>query len=69
METMKKRALVLAAVALLLFLGGLYFWGPSSVPSGQEPLVALSSTNFSEFEKAFDGDADAPRLVLLLSPT
>jgi hypothetical protein len=44
-------------------------WGPSSVPHGQEPLVALSNANFSEFENAFDGDLDTPQLVLLLSPT
>jgi len=46
-----------------------YLWGPSSVPPGQEPLVALSNANFSDFENVFDGDLDTPRLVLLLSPT
>jgi hypothetical protein len=52
-----------------LLLAAMYLWGPSSVPRGQEPLVALSNTNFSDFENAFDRDSDAPRLVLLLSPT
>ena len=66
---MKKRALVFATAAILLVLGGVYLWGPPSVPSGQEPLVALANANFSEFENAFDRDGDIPRMVLLLSPT
>ena len=66
---MKKRAALLAATTILVLLAAVYLWGPSSVPPGQEPLITLSSANFSEFENAFDGDADAPRLVLLLSPT
>jgi hypothetical protein len=65
----KKSAIVVAALALVLLLAVAYVWGPSSTPPGQETLVALSSTNFSEFENAFDADLDAPRLVLLLSPT
>jgi hypothetical protein len=44
-------------------------WGPSSVPSGQEPLVTLSKANFTKFEKTFDADSNVPRMVLLLSPT
>lgn len=66
---MRKRAVILTAIAFLVIAGALYLWGPSSVPPGQESLVVLSNTNFSDFENAFDGDADASRLVLLLSPT
>jgi hypothetical protein len=65
----KKRVIVLALIAVVLLLAVVYLWGPSSVPPGQEPLVALSSTDFSDFENAFDGDLDTPRVVLLLSPT
>jgi len=65
----KKRAIVVTIAAVLVLLAVAYLWGPSSVPAGQEPLLALSSTNFSEFEKAFDSNTDVPRLVLLLSPT
>jgi len=64
----KTRAIVLAFAAVLVLVV-FRLWGPSSVPQGQEPLFALSPTNFSEFEKAFDASADVPRLVLLLSPT
>jgi hypothetical protein len=65
----KKRTVVFAGVALVLLLAGVYLWGPSKVPVGQEPLLALSNGNFSAFENAFDGTTDTPRLVLLLSPT
>jgi len=65
----KKRVIVLALIAVVLLLAVVYLWGPSSVPPGQEPLVALSNTDFSDFENAFDNDLDTPRLVLLLSPT
>jgi len=65
----RKRAIVLAVVAVLALLAAAYLWGPSSVPAGQEPLVRLDRANFSEFEAAFDADANVPRLLLLLSPT
>jgi hypothetical protein len=65
----KKKVIVLAVIAIVLLLAALRLWGPSSVPPGQEPLVTLSNANFSDFENAFDRDSDAPRLVLLLSPT
>ena len=66
---MKKRAIVLAVIAVVLLLAVVYLWRPSAVPAGQEPLVELSTINFSDFENAFDRDSDTPRLVLLLSPT
>ncbi len=65
----KKRAVVLATVAIPLVLAAVYLWGPSSTPPTQEPLSILSPANFGEFEAAFDADAEASRLVLLLSPT
>ena len=65
----KKRAILLAAAGVLLLLVVFFLWAPSSVPPGQEPLLTLSSANFSEFENTFDASADVPRLVLLLSPT
>ena len=65
----RKQTIIAALAAIVVLLAGVYLWGPSSVPAGQEPLVTLSSANFSEFQNAFDADADASRLVLLLSPT
>jgi hypothetical protein len=66
---MKKTVALLAAFAALLFSAGLYLWGPSKTPPAQKPLVTLSPANFSTFAAAFDEVTDAPRLVLLLSPT
>jgi hypothetical protein len=66
---MIKKIVILAAVAAILLFVGVYLWGPSKTPATQEPLMSLSTANFSEFEADFDKAADAPRLVLLLSPT
>ena len=66
---MKKRAAIVGVIAVVVLAAGVYLWGPSSVPSGQEQLVTLSNANFNEFENAFDADTNVPRLVLLLSPT
>jgi hypothetical protein len=65
----KKPAIVLAVAAALVLPEIAYLFGPSSAPPGQKPLVVLSTANFSQFENAFDAEADFPRLVLLLSPT
>jgi len=66
---MKKRLPIAFLVAVLLLLAGVYLWGPSKTPAGQPPLSVLSASTFSEFQNAFDSAADAPRIILLLSPT
>jgi len=67
---MKKKGLIGGAVAaVLLLLTAAYLRSPGSAPRGQEPVLTLSQTNFKEFEKVFDAEAEVPRLVLLLSPT
>ena len=66
---MKRRVIVVAAVAILLGLAAAYLWGPPSVPAGQEPLTVLTNAGLDQFASAFDRDAEVPRLVLLLSPT
>jgi len=66
---MKTRAVILGVVLLAVLLAALYLWGPPSTPPGQRPLLTLSSARVGEFGAAFDAHAEAPRLVLLLSPT
>ncbi|HJT69768.1 MAG TPA: hypothetical protein VJ731_06185 [Terriglobales bacterium] len=66
---MRKRLVVLGFVVLAAVAASIYLRGPGAVPPGQKPVVTLSSGNTSQFEGAFDADADVPRLVLLLSPT
>lgn len=64
-----RRAIFWAGAAVFLLLAIVYLSGPSKVPPGQPPLFTLSSTNFSDFQNAFDAQTDVVRLVLLLSPT
>jgi hypothetical protein len=67
---MKRRRLIgVVVAAVLVLLAVAYLWSPGSAPHGQEPVLTLSQTNFGEFGKAFDAETDAPRLILLLSPT
>ena len=61
--------IVVGVAALVLLLAGIYLWRPGDAPPGQPPVVTLSQGNFAEFGKAFDAEADVPRLVFLLSPT
>lgn len=64
-----KKAVIVAVVAACLALVSVYFWGPSSVPPGQEPLTILSPGSLSNFTAAFDANSNVPRMLLLLSPT
>jgi hypothetical protein len=64
-----KRILLVAVLAVVLALAGVYFWGPSKTPAGQPPLSTLSEATFTNFQMAFDSAPDEPRIVLLLSPT
>jgi hypothetical protein len=69
---MRTRTATLGAISILLvllLLGALTLLGPSSVPAGQRPLLRLMPSSFGDFRTAFDAGAQAPRLVLLLSPT
>jgi hypothetical protein len=66
---MKTKFIVLGVTAAALILAWVYLWEPGSVPAGQQPLAALSSTNADQFVKAFDADTGSTRLVLMLSPT
>jgi hypothetical protein len=65
----KKKLLIFGLLAAALILGALYLWVPGTVPAGQPPLATLPPGNASAFERAFNADADSPRLVLMLSPT
>lgn len=66
---MKKKFIAFGIAGAALLLGAAYLWMGSSTPPGQEPLSTLTSTNFADFEGAFDKSIEGSRLVLLLSPT
>ncbi|MCL2824503.1 MAG: hypothetical protein FWD57_10975 [Polyangiaceae bacterium] len=64
----RNRALWLVfAIAILAV--GFYFWGSSSTPPGQPPLVSLNEANVSQFQRSFNTAFSNTRIVLLLSPT
>jgi hypothetical protein len=67
---MKKRLGICAALmcAVLLALAW-HYYGGTNVPTGQPPLVALTSTNFEQLRAAFNAATGEVRVVLLLSPT
>src|SRR6516225_1735858 len=64
---MKGKLAIGLAVSVLLLLAIFHLWGPSSVPQGQEPLVTLSRSSISDFQKAFDAQTDGARMVQLLN--
>lgn len=67
---MKKCLTILAAVILVgLITLGWHYHGGQTVPTGQPPLVLLTSTNFDELQTAFNAAVGEVRIVLLLSPT
>jgi hypothetical protein len=67
---MKKKLIILGAVAAAVLLAAIYLLrGPGAVPAGQQPLTTLTSANASAFASAFSADTNLPRLVLMFSPT
>jgi hypothetical protein len=67
---MKKRlSIVTLLLTIALLALGWYFYGGSTVPAGQPPLVALTSANFDQLRAAFNAASGEVRIVLLLSPT
>jgi hypothetical protein len=64
---MTRKSIIFGATAILLAVA--YFLMGSATPLGQDSLATLTSTNFVDFESAFDKSVEGPRLVLLLSPT
>lgn len=66
---MKRRAIVFGSIAVVALLIFFYFYGGSTVPNGQQPLVRLTSSNIASLKDAFNGSANSVRLLVLVSPT
>jgi len=67
---MKKRLSVLGLMAIVgLLTLGWHFYGGTRVPTGQQPLLFLTSSNFDQLRTAFNASSGDVRIVLLLSPT
>ena len=67
---MKRRGIIIfAGFAAVLFLLALYLYGGSAVPTGQQQLVRLDTSNLSSLKDAFNGSAASVRVLVMLSPT
>ncbi len=66
---MKPKNMILLILAGVAILAIYYFYGGTTVPEGQQPLVGLNSSNVAPLKDAFNGSASSVRLLVMLSPT
>ena len=69
---MKRKRIILGLLGLVVaaaLLAVYYFYLGSTVPSGQQPLVRLTSANVGSLKNAFNESADSVRVIVMLSPT
>ena len=66
---MKLKVAATAMLVAALGCGAYYFYGGSSTPAGQAPLISLNSQSFAQLKAAFNRDENATRVVVMLSPT
>jgi hypothetical protein len=66
---MKRKNIVLLSLAAVAFLVFYHFYGGSAVPTGQQPLVRLDSSNITSLRDAFNESGNSVRVLVLLSPT
>ena len=66
---MQRKHVVIGGLGLALVLVFYYFYGGSTVPEGQQPLVGLNSSNLGSLKNDFNTSADTVRLLVLVSPT
>ncbi len=64
--TKKPFYVVLAAAALGV---AYFFYGGSSTPKGQPPLLSFSSGDLTPLKTAFNASASSTRILVMLSPT
>jgi hypothetical protein len=64
------RKYILSAILTVALVGALfYFYGGSRAPSGQAPLLRLTTQNAATIKDAFNAAKGDVRVLLLLSPT
>jgi hypothetical protein len=66
---MRRKGIIVGSIAAIAFLIFYYFYGGSTVPDGQQPLVRLNGANIASLKNAFNGSADSVRVLVLVSPT
>jgi hypothetical protein len=60
--------LVAVVGAIVLFVVYYLYLG-STVPTGQQHLVRLNTSNIDSLKKSFNDSADSVRVMVMLSPT
>jgi len=68
-DVSRRKGVIFVSVAVLAFLVFYYFYGGSTAPKGQQPLVSLNTSNLASLKDGFDGSANSVRLLVLVSPT
>ena len=66
---MKRKRIVIIGLVAVVLLAFYYFYGGSTVPSGQPALVRLNSSNIAALGDEFNRSANSVRVLVLLSPT
>lgn len=69
---MRDRRWTFGLLALLIVLAAALAWyrfTPGETPPGQPALVTLDSDSLQRFRDDFNRDANASRVIVLLSPT
>lgn len=66
---MKRKYVLTGVLALVLAGAAIYFYAGSRTPSGQAPLLRLTTQNAATVKNAFNSAKDDVRVLLLLSPT
>ncbi len=66
---MNRKRILFVALLLAAFGIAYYFYGGSSTPKGQPPLVSFSSGDLAPLKSAFNNSASSIRVVVMLSPT
>ena len=67
---MKRKGIIIGSVlAVILLVLFYYFYLGSTVPTGQQPLVYLNSTNVTSLKDTFNSSANSVRVIVMLSPT
>lgn len=66
---LQRKHIVAGSLTLILFLVFYYFYGGSTAPEGQQPLVRLNSSTLASLKDAFNESSHSVRLLVLVSPT
>ncbi len=65
---MTKKFLYVALAAVALGVA-YFFYGGSSTPKGQPPLLSFSAGDLTPLKTAFNASASSTRILVMLSPT